>query len=339
MQGMTAEEVAKILSGTGRQRARRSGKGWKVCCPAHDDRTPSLSLDDGENGILLYHCFGGCSSQMVRDALKQRLAGITPEKRSNNLPRTKVEDPIEVMVPVPDEAYVRAEDFIHHNYGSPNHIWEYHTRDGKIAGWIVRYNQPNGGKEIVPYVWTRDRQNGREAIKPRAMPEPRPLYRLHELLKNDQAPVLLVEGEKTSEAAAKLFPNWQVTTIAGGSSSIRKTDLTPLHGRKLILFSDHDQPGYNMIGTIAHALADHSEIYILMWPKKWPSQINNGAEYHLDKGADADDHYNAGWREEHLRQAVSEGHKLTHRLVDLPAELNVRVYGYEDEKRIKNAGQ
>jgi putative DNA primase/helicase len=38
-------------------------------CPAHDDRTPSLSIAEGDNGIPLLHCFAGCSNDQILDAL------------------------------------------------------------------------------------------------------------------------------------------------------------------------------------------------------------------------------------------------------------------------------
>ena len=37
---MTAEAIAKALGG------RKAGGGWTARCPAHDDRTPSLSIQD-----------------------------------------------------------------------------------------------------------------------------------------------------------------------------------------------------------------------------------------------------------------------------------------------------
>jgi len=55
-------------------RGYRKGSGWMCCCPAHDDRTPSLSLDL-KAGRLLTHCFSGCSPQDVWDALKDYLPG------------------------------------------------------------------------------------------------------------------------------------------------------------------------------------------------------------------------------------------------------------------------
>ena len=61
-----AAEIARAL------KARRSGGGWMAACVAHEDRTPSLSIRDGDNGKPLIHCFGGCSQDVVIDALRKR---------------------------------------------------------------------------------------------------------------------------------------------------------------------------------------------------------------------------------------------------------------------------
>ena len=52
--------------------------GWKAMCrcPAHADTTPSLSLRQGDRGILV-HCFGGCNSADVLRELRR----ITPRQR------------------------------------------------------------------------------------------------------------------------------------------------------------------------------------------------------------------------------------------------------------------
>ncbi len=39
---------------------RRSGSGWTARCPAHDDKTPSLSITES-NGKILVNCHAGCS--------------------------------------------------------------------------------------------------------------------------------------------------------------------------------------------------------------------------------------------------------------------------------------
>ncbi|WP_338303329.1 DUF7146 domain-containing protein [Erythrobacter sp. Dej080120_24] len=45
-----------------------SGTKGMACCPAHDDRTPSLSVSLGRQAIL-FHCFAGCDQQSVLSAL------------------------------------------------------------------------------------------------------------------------------------------------------------------------------------------------------------------------------------------------------------------------------
>jgi hypothetical protein len=42
-----------------------------ACCPAHDDRNPSLSIND-RDGHLLVKCHAGCSQSAVVSALKSR---------------------------------------------------------------------------------------------------------------------------------------------------------------------------------------------------------------------------------------------------------------------------
>ena len=46
---MIAEALAKALGG------RKAGCGWTALCPAHDDRAPSLSIRDAEDGRILVH--------------------------------------------------------------------------------------------------------------------------------------------------------------------------------------------------------------------------------------------------------------------------------------------
>lgn len=55
---MIAAEVARALGG------HRDGKWWSCRCPAHDDRSPSLSLCDGGRGLIV-HCHAGCRRDEV----------------------------------------------------------------------------------------------------------------------------------------------------------------------------------------------------------------------------------------------------------------------------------
>jgi len=61
------------------QRVRRSGRGWTACCPAHNDKTPSLSIAEGDDGRLLLHCFGGCEAATIVAAIGLELADLFAE--------------------------------------------------------------------------------------------------------------------------------------------------------------------------------------------------------------------------------------------------------------------
>jgi hypothetical protein len=42
-------------------KVRRTGKGnWLTCCPAHDDRNPSMTIHEADDGRILVRCFAGC---------------------------------------------------------------------------------------------------------------------------------------------------------------------------------------------------------------------------------------------------------------------------------------
>lgn len=73
---MTATEadiVGKALTG------QRNGRGWLCRCPAHDDRTPSLSVASGAGGRLLVYCHAGCAAIDVLAELRR--LGILDEGR------------------------------------------------------------------------------------------------------------------------------------------------------------------------------------------------------------------------------------------------------------------
>ncbi len=42
---------------------------WIAQCPAHEDKTPSLSIRETQDGRVLLHCFGGCETQLILQAL------------------------------------------------------------------------------------------------------------------------------------------------------------------------------------------------------------------------------------------------------------------------------
>lgn len=74
-----AVSADKLLSRLDRVRERGRGQ-WSARCPAHDDRSPSLSVRELDDGRLLVHCFGGCDVTAVVGAVGLDLADLFPER-------------------------------------------------------------------------------------------------------------------------------------------------------------------------------------------------------------------------------------------------------------------
>lgn len=56
--------VDKLLSRLDRV-TERSGGQYLACCPAHEDKSPSLSIKEVDGGRVLVYCFAGCSAAEV----------------------------------------------------------------------------------------------------------------------------------------------------------------------------------------------------------------------------------------------------------------------------------
>jgi hypothetical protein len=63
---MPAESIARALGG------RRAGKGWLARRVVHDDRDPSLYIEEGPDGLPRFRCFAGCEWREVRTELAHR---------------------------------------------------------------------------------------------------------------------------------------------------------------------------------------------------------------------------------------------------------------------------
>jgi hypothetical protein len=132
--------------------------------------------------------------------------------------------------------------------------WPYHDRNGQLLGYTVRYDGRVSGskfeKQVKPFTYCEG-PDGKREWRSQGFPEPRPLYGVIHLVARPGAPVLVVEGEKTADAARKLFPAYVVITSPGGSSSARKCDWVLLAGRRVVLWPDADDPGKRYAEDVA----------------------------------------------------------------------------------------
>lgn len=63
------------------QKVKRTKPGsWLACCPAHEDKTASLSVRELDDGRILVHCFASCSVEEVLGAVGLTFDALYPEK-------------------------------------------------------------------------------------------------------------------------------------------------------------------------------------------------------------------------------------------------------------------
>lgn len=51
---------------------------WKACCPAHDDKHPSLAISETSDGTVLLKCWDGCTVQSIVSAIGLELRDLFP---------------------------------------------------------------------------------------------------------------------------------------------------------------------------------------------------------------------------------------------------------------------
>ncbi|MCK8787741.1 DUF927 domain-containing protein [Roseomonas sp. NAR14] len=153
----------------------------------------------------------------------------------------------------------------HRDHGVPSTVWRYLAADGALLFAVARFDTP-AGKQVLPYC------GGAGGWRWRAAPVPRPLYGLDRLAARLDAPVLVVEGEKTADAAAALFPDHAVLTWPGGCKAVLRADWTPLADRVVVIWPDHDEPGRKAAAAIAQAagLAGAERVAVVTVPAEWP---------------------------------------------------------------------
>lgn len=132
----------------------------------------------------------------------------------------------------------------------------------------LSYGHAKGGKEAVS--WTLKAYSTHQ----------RPLYNLHLINEKPEATILVVEGEKTADAALDKFSrkDMLVLTWLGGAAAVAKTDWSPLAGRNVLIWPDNDKAGYKAASDICTELRKlgvqsmkvvDSESLKQHFPEKW----------------------------------------------------------------------
>lgn len=117
--------------------------------------------------------------------------------------------------------------------------------------YITRHDKPGERKQFIPWSWDSTSQ----AWVNKQFPDMRPIYGLH-LLRGNQKPILIVEGEKTCDALRPLAGHvYNVISWPGGASAFSKVDWDAIVDRKILIWPDADEPGIKAADAIGKILA------------------------------------------------------------------------------------
>jgi putative DNA primase/helicase len=156
------------------------------------------------------------------------------------------------ILPVPNDAPTGPPS--RERRGKPAACWTYRDAAGGLLGYVLRFNLPDGDKEFLPATWCRHTTTGACEWRFKAWLAPRPLYGLDRLAQRPAAPVVVTEGEKAADAAAKLLPDYVALTSPNGAKGAGKADWTVLRGRDITIWPDNDDEGRAYAAAVAKAL-------------------------------------------------------------------------------------
>jgi hypothetical protein len=86
---LSAEDILDRLEGV-RQCTTDS---WVARCPAHEDRSPSLTVRDAGDGMVLMHCFTGCDVTAIVESIGLELSALFPPRSPDEHRRRSLRKP------------------------------------------------------------------------------------------------------------------------------------------------------------------------------------------------------------------------------------------------------
>ncbi|MGB8297961.1 MAG: hypothetical protein WCG85_21265, partial [Polyangia bacterium] len=219
---MTAS-LSELLRALQPHKLRKTSSGWAACCPAHEDKRPSLSITEAANGNVLVKCHAGCRTEDVLAKLDLPMAVLFADHGE------PVATPLRT-------APTTTEREIVYDYRDES------ARPGfqvvRLPGKNFRQRRPDGKGG---WIWNLEGVG-------------RVLYRLPELMATGtDRTVYVVEGEKDVETLRGLGE--VATTNPGGAGKWRPEYTPALRGRHVVVLPDNDDVGRKHGEDVARALA------------------------------------------------------------------------------------
>lgn len=224
------------------KRVKRSGAGWSALCPAHEDRSASLTVGIGAEDKILLNCHAGCTTPEIVGALGLLMSDLFKES-----PKEKKD--------------------------SLESVYDYHDKDGTLIFQVVKKRLADGRKDF-----RQRRPDGGGGWVWSATGIEKPLFRLPQLLQaiREGSPVWIVEGEK--DVMTLYERGITATTNAGGAGKWSEEYARIFKGATVTVCVDNDTPGYKHGLYVAETVGAFAEHIRVVAPPKEVNDLTDAVE-------------------------------------------------------------
>jgi hypothetical protein len=127
---------------------------FSALCPAHDDRKPSLSVSEGDDGRVLIKCHAGCSTEDVVSGLGLRMSDLFEHHRNGGGGRGAILLPDNAATAQP----CTLQEYAHAKRLRVEHLKKLRLSDVHYQGRPavrIPYKDPDGEEVVVRFRWRR----------------------------------------------------------------------------------------------------------------------------------------------------------------------------------------
>ena len=172
---------------------------------------------------------------------------------------------LKLISPVPHDATALKPEMVFYrqlqnkdgNHKAIDGVYAYKNIKNELCGYVVRIKDiANDTKVTLPVVYTEN-SHGIKSWRSKGLGDDRCLYNEH-LFKDSHKPVLIVEGEKTADAAHSLYPEFDVVTWSGGANGFTKSNWNVLEGKQVTIWPDNDKAGIDAAHKIQTLLSKNN---------------------------------------------------------------------------------
>lgn len=210
-----------------------SGRQFRARCPAHDDRSPSLSVALGRDGRVLVTCHAGCALDDILAALGLGTAdlfddGYAPTVATRPLP----------VAPLAPERHADRDTLVK--------TYDYVDEAGALLYQVCRYVRPDGSK-----TFRQRRPDGSGGWIYSMDGVRRVLYKLPVVIEAAASgrQVFVVEGEKDCDTLAETSN--VATTSPMGAGKWSDEYARHVKGAEVVVIPDNDEAGRAHAETVA----------------------------------------------------------------------------------------